>query len=522
MIILSILVPVAAGLFLLLTPEWKNRKSLCGYTAFFLLLAAGFITGALFVTPDNVPITVFYLTKTLPLLFKVDGVGRFFAVLTTIVWLLAGLHAFSYMSHEQKEKRYYGFYLIVYGVLIGLDFSGNLITFYAFYELMTLAALMLVLHTGTKQAILAGMKYLFFSFAGAYMALFGLYYLNRYANTLSFTAGGVLDTALINGKEGLLLTVAFVMLLGFGVKAGMFPMHVWLPAAHPVAPAPASGVLSGIIVKAGVLGSIRTVYYLFGADFLKGTWVQKVWLILILLTVLLGSMMAYREKGLKKRLAYSTVSQISYILFGLAMLTPASFTGAFLHTFAHAFMKCGLFLIAGAIIYKTGKTRVDELSGIGRKMPVTMACFTILSLSLIGIPPFAGFVSKWYLGVGSMAADMPVFSILGPAVLLVSALLTAGYLLPIAVKGFLPGESDKPEESNKPGGSDKPEEENKTSGMAASVACKEQERREAPVFMRIPIVIFTLLVVFFGMFPERIISFIGNTAGMIFKEMMGG
>lgn len=510
MILLSILVPVAAGLFLLLMPEWKNRKSLCVYTAFFLLLAAGLVTGVLLAAPDNVPLTVFNLTKTLPIFFKIDGVGRFFAVLTTIVWLLAGLYAFSYMSRERKENRYYGFYLIVYGILIGLDFSGNLITFYVFYELMTLAALPLVLHTGTKQAILAGMKYLFFSFAGAYMVLFGLYYLNRYANTLSFTAGGVLDTALIQGKEGLLLAVAFLMLLGFGVKAGSFPMHAWLTAAHPVAPAPASGVLSGIIVKAGVLGMIRTVYYLFGADFLKGTWVQQVWLILILFTVLLGSMMAYREKGLKKRLAYSTVSQVSYILFGLAMFTPESFLGALLHTGVHAFMKCGLFLIAGAIICKTGKTRVDELSGIGKKMPVTMVCFIILSLSLIGIPPFAGFVSKWYLGAGSMAADMPVFSVLGPAVLLVSALLTAGYLLPVAIKGFLPGEDYRPED------------ENEDAGTAASAADREQGCREAPLFMRLSIVILTLLVVFLGMFPGRVISFINSTAGMIFKERMGG
>ncbi|MGN1147856.1 MAG: complex I subunit 5 family protein [Lachnospiraceae bacterium] len=503
MILVSILTPVLAGLLLLLMPEWKNRKSLCGYTAFFLGLTAVLVGITLAVVQNNTPLQVFNLTKTLPILFKVDGTGRFFVVLTSIVWLLAGLYSFSYMSHEENEKRYYGFYLIVYGILIGLDFSGNLITFYMFYELMTLLSMPLVLHNRTREAILAGMKYLFFSFAGAYMVLFGLYFLNRYANTLTFTAGGVLDTALIGGNEGFLLLVAFLMLLGFGVKAGMFPMHVWLPAAHPVAPAPASGALSGIIVKAGVLGVIRTVYYLFGTDFIRGTWVQEVWLILILITVLMGSMMAYREKILKKRLAYSTVSQVAYILFGLAMLQPDSLTGAFLHAGAHAFMKCGLFLIAGAIIFKTGKTRVEELTGIGKKMPLTMVCFTLLSLSMIGIPPFAGFVSKWYLGIGSIAADMPVFSILGPAILLVSALLTAAYLLPISIKAFLPG-ADFTENSV---------------GEDAGTSAIKASRTDAPLLMQIAIVVLTLLVAIMGMFPTYILTYVGRITAAVFKTL---
>lgn len=496
MIVISILVPVLAGIFLLLTPEWKNRKSLCLYVGFFLALTGVLAVAALFTTADNVPLTVYNLTRNLPILFKLDGTGRFFAGITTVVWLLAGLFSFAYMSHEQKEKRYYGFYLLVYGILLGMDFAGNLITFYLFYELMTLATLPLVLHTGTREAILAGLKYLLFSLAGAYMVLFGIYFLNRYANTLTFTAGGVLDTALLSGREGLLLVVAFLMLAGFGVKAGMFPMHVWLPAAHPVAPAPASGALSGVIVKAGVLGSIRTVYYLFGPEFIRGTWVQEVWLIFIVLTILMGSMMAYREKILKKRLAYSTVSQISYILLGLAMLTPEAFTGAMLHTCAHAFMKCGLFLIAGAIIIKTGKNRVEELAGIGQKMPVTMVCYTLLSLSLIGIPPLAGFVSKWYLGIGSMVSGIRIFDVLGPAALIVSALLTAGYLLPIAIRGFLPGAEWKEEE-------------------------KQTKEQEVPIMMQVPIVILTVLVVLGGIFPGQLIAFLTHIAETVLREVAG-
>lgn len=495
MIFISILIPVFAGLSLLLGPEWKNRKLLCAFVAAALLLSAAQVGVTLTVTGDNTAITLFNLTKSLPILFKIDGVSRFFAVITAIVWVLAGIYSFVYMSHEEKEERYYGFYLLSLAALIGLEFSGNLITFYFFYELMSLLTLPLVLHNGTKEAIMAGLKYLFFSLAGAYMVLFGLFVLNRFANTLTFTAGGVLDMSLIQGREGLLLLAAFLMLLGFGVKAGMFPLHAWLPTAHPVAPAPASGVLSGIIVKCGVLGVIRTVYYLFGTNFLKGSWVQRVWMMLILATVLLGSMMAYREKVLKKRLAYSTVSQAAYILFGLACLKPGSFVGAFLHIGAHAFMKCGLFLIAGVIIYKTGKTKVEELSGIGRQMPLTMVCYTLLSLSLIGIPPFAGFVSKWYLGVGGVQAEVPVFDILGPAVLLLSALLTAGYLLPISIRAFLPGEE---------------------------AAETKVEKQEPSVLMLLPILLLTVLITLLGMFPHQVIEFIGRIVGTLFKEVLGG
>lgn len=501
MMVVSILVPVCAGL-LLLSPGWKNRKNLCIYTAIALALSGVLAVVALLVTKDNVPVTVFSLTRSLPVLFKADGISRFFAVVTTVVWLAAGLYSFSYMSHEQREKGYYGFYLMVYGILLGLDFAGNLITFYIFYELMTLLSLPLVLHTRTKEAVLAGLKYLFFSLAGAYMVLFGTYFLNRYANTLTFTAGGVLDMSLLEGKGGLLLVAVFLMLFGFGVKAGMFPMHVWLTAAHPVAPAPASAALSGVIVKAGVLGVIRTVYYLFGPGFIRGTWVQKTWLVLIFITILTGSAMACREKVFKKRLAYSTVSQVSYILLGIALLTPQGFRGALLHAGSHALMKCGLFLTAGVVIWKTGKTRVDELTGIGKKMPVTMWCYVAFSLSLIGLPPFAGFVSKWYLGMGCMESELQVYGILGAAILLVSAMLTAWYLLPIAVNGFLPGKGYKGQPKDTPPG-------------------LTVKRKEAPLFMCISMAVLSLAVLLLGMFPGKILEFCGIIVETIFKEVAG-
>ena len=235
---------------------------------------------------------LFNLTENLPILFKVDQMSIIFAAVTIIIFLCSGIFSLEYMKHEQKKKRFYVFYLLAFLVLMGLCFAGNLITFYLFFEMLTLASTPLVLHSGSREANMAGLKYLFYSLCGAYMALFGLYFVSKYGNTLTFSEGGVINQELAAGHTGLLLVAAFVMILGFSVKAGMFPMHAWLSAAHPVAPAPASAVLSAVIVKAGVLGIIRVVYYIFGAGFLRGTWVQTSFMVLTLITVFMGSMLA--------------------------------------------------------------------------------------------------------------------------------------------------------------------------------------------------------------------------------------
>lgn len=480
-ILLPILLPIVSGFLLLILPGWEDRRKLCIYTGVSLGLCGASTAAVIFGLPEGTGLTVFFLTKTLPVYFKMDAIGKLFAAMVTVIWLCCGIFAFVYMKHEWKEKRYFGFYLMVYGILIGLDFAGNLITFYAFYEFLTLLSLPLVLHSGTKEAVMAGLKYLFYSFCGAYMALFGIYFLSRYCNTnaLMFAGGGILDSNVAAGHEGLLLVLAFLMILGFGVKAGMFPLHAWLTMAHPVAPAPASAALSGVIVKAGVLALIRVIYFVFGAQFLQGSWVQYTWLCLTLITIFMGSMLAYREKVLKKRLAYSTVSQISYILFGLALMNRTAFTGALLHTICHACIKSALFLAAGAMIFKTGKTRVDEYGGIGRQMPITLWCFTFASLSLIGIPPAGGFLSKWYLASGALQSQTGIFAWLGPIVLLISALLTAGYLLPITVKGFFSGEE--------------------------AVA-----KKEANLLMLIPLIILVVLSVGIGMFPKPLTDFMNR------------
>lgn len=490
-ILLSIFFPIFSGLFLLVryrtplagTTNNTERKPLVRLTGCFLIITAVFSTVALFAGRDG--LILCYLTKTLPVYFRVDNVGTVFALLVAVVMLCAGFFSFEYMKHEEREGRYYGFYLIVFGVLNALCFAGNLITFYLFFELLTLSSLPLVLHNGSREAIMAGLKYLFYSLCGAYGALFGIYFVCRNSDTLIFSAGGVLNASAVTQQSGILLTAAFVMLLGFGVKAGMFPMHAWLPTAHPAAPAPASAVLSAVIVKAGVLAIIRTVYYVFGVDFLRGTWVQTFWMILTLITVFLGSMLAYREPVLKKRLAYSTVSQLSYILFGLSVMDGEALTGSLLHVLAHGFIKSTLFLCAGAIIYKTGRTRVEEFRGIGKEMPLTMWCYTFVSLGLIGIPPTGGFVSKWYLAVGSLHSSVPVFSVLGPVILLVSALLTAGYLLPLTIHGFFPG---------------------------ADFDYGSLQKREPCRWMTVPILVLTFLSVLIGLFPGVVTNYLANIA----------
>ena len=486
MILSAILVPIFFGLGILIKPEFKNRNTLLTVSGAGLIITA--LLACFVIFSGEMELMLFSFGKNLHVFFHVDGVSRVFAAAIAVVWVLAGFYAFEYMKHEKEEKRYFGFYLMEFGVLLALAFSGNMVTYYFFYEMMTLFSVPLILHSRTKEAIMAGLKYMFYSLFGAYMVLFGIYFLNKYAVTLNFSAGGVLNLNATAGKEGFLLIVAFCMILGFGVKAGMFPVHGWLPTAHPIAPAPASAVMSGIIVKMGVLGMIRVVYYLFGADFIRGTWVQTAWMTLALVTVFMGSTLAYREKVLKKRLAYSTVSQVSYILFGMALLQPEGLTGSLLHVVFHAVIKSLLFLCAGVIIYKTGKTTVDELKGIGKEMPVTIWCYTFAAAALIGFPPFSGFISKWHLAVGSLESAIPVFSWVGPVILLVSALLTAGYLLPITVNGFLPG---------------------------AEYDYSRLKKKEPVKMMLIPLMILAFLTIILGVFPNPLTDFISNIVNVV-------
>lgn len=496
LIMIPILLPAAGG-FALLVRSFRGHEDdpekLHVYT---IAVLACSVAAALFSAwTGERSVTLFTLAEGIPVYFHIDAIGRWFVTVVSLVWMAAGIFALGYMGHEGKEGRYFGFYLMLYGALTALDFSGNLVTMYLFYELITLLSMPLVLHSGTKESIMAALKYLFYSMCGAYGGLFGIFFLNKYCVSLDFAPGGTLDMAAAEGHEGILLAAVFVMLAGFGAKAGMLPLHGWLPTAHPAASSPASAVLSGIIVKAGVLAAIRTVYYITGAEFLRGTWVQYLWMILALATIVMGSLLACRQRILKKRLAYSTVSQVSYILLGLSLLQPLALEGALFHVAAHAFAKCGLFLTAGAFLYQRGITRVDELAGLGRKMPGTLWCYLLFSLGLIGIPPTGGFISKWYLAEGALQSGMGFFAWLAPVVLLASALLTAGYLLPIALRGFFPG-------AEAGSGPDLTGAEEKADGQPG----------EARTLMLAPLIVLAAISLLLGLLPGPALEYAGEIA----------
>lgn len=511
MILVSIVLPILAGFVLLFLPE----KVFADRTNLLKVTGASFVVSALlavYVLGDSTrpALVLFHLVDGIPVYFAIDNLGRIFAGIVIFVFLLAGFFSFVYMSHEKNEKRYYSFYLITFGVLMGLCFSGNLVTLYLFYEFMTLASMPLVIHSGSREAVMAGLKYLFYSFCGAYMALFGIYFLYKFAYSyeapevllwsggrsesmcmMGFAPGGSLDMGAVaqSGNTGMCLVAVFLMIIGFGVKAGCFPLHAWLPTAHPVAPAPASAFLSGIIVKGGVLAIIRTVYYCIGADFLRGTWVQTAWAILAVVTLLMGSSLAFKEKVLKKRLAYSTVSNLSYILLGLSMLNATAFTGSLLHVVFHALIKSALFLTAGALIFTTGRTKVNDFMGLGKLMPVLFWSYTIASLGLIGIPPTSGVISKWYLATGCMESGIAGLSWIGPAALLVSALLTAGYLLPISIRGFL---------------------------MEPDYDTMRNDYKDPKPLMLLPVVIFAAATLILGFWPTPLIQLVNGIAAGLF------
>ena len=483
LLLLPMILPFIFGLIIGFQKEEKQRNTLV-----FIAMA---VEAALvwYLCMGDYSAVMWTLTDRLSIAYNTDGLAKFFACLISTIWLIAAVFSMEYMKHEHNPERFFMFYTFSLAALMSLCFSENMMTLYLSYEFMTVLTVPLVIHTGTPEAVRAGLKYLGYSIFGAGLGLMGFFFLNTYCDTTSFIAGGTLNMALIEGRENMMLIVFFLMILGFGCKAGMFPLHAWLPTAHPVAPSPASAVLSGIITKGGVIAIIRVTYYLFGADFLRGTWAQTAVLILSVITIFMGSMLAYKEKLLKRRLAYSTVSNVSYVVFGLMLLCPAGFVGALLQVVFHAVAKNILFLCAGAIIYKTHKTMVADLKGLGKEMPIVMWTFAFAALSLVGIPPTAGFVSKWYLAQGGLMPEMGIVGVVGVVMLMVSALLTAGYLMSIVMKAFFPGKD---------------------------FDYANLERKEPNYLMTVPLLLLAAAVVGMGMMPAPLLDVIGGISGMIF------
>lgn len=430
-----VLLPILGGALVPLIP-WKRRNHMLVYLETLVLLNAALVFSILFRRPEGI-FTLVHFTGNLTIAFEVDGMGSVFAGLVSFLWPLAMLYSFEYMKHEGHEKVFFMFYTMTYGVTLGIALADNILSMYFFYEMLTLVTVPLVMHTLSREAILASRKYLYYSLGGAAFAFIGMIFIITYGTTSRFVLGGVLDAARLGDKGNVLLIVYVLTFMGFGVKAAVFPVHSWLPTAG-VAPTPVTALLHAVaVVKAGAFAILRVTYFSFGADFLRGTWAQKLLMAVVMFTIVFGCSMAVKETHLKRRLAFSTISNLSYILFGVLIMTPLGMVGALSHMIFHAFMKICSFFCAGAIIYRTGRTYVHQLDGVAHKMPKVFGIFTIASLALMGTPGLCGFVSKWNL-VSAAISSGNVMAYFGVGALLLSALLTAIYMLSVVIRAYFP------------------------------------------------------------------------------------
>lgn len=434
-ILVAILLPIIGGIATALLP-FKKKKHMFLFIEAFMLVTSVIVWGLLLGGTTEV-FHVVHFVHDLSISFKIDGLTMVFAGLVSVLWPLATLYAFEYMEHHDHEKSFFMFYSIAYGVTLGIAFASDMLSMYFFYELLTLSTVPLVMHTLKREAILATRKYMYYSLGGAAFALMGIVFLMVYGDTLEFTLGGVLSMDKIGDKAPLLLWIYLFAFMGFGVKAAIWPLSSWLPQAG-VAPTPVTALLHAVaVVKAGVFAIARLTYYSFGTDFLKGSWVQYVVMGVAMFTTIYGCSRALKETHIKRRLAYSTVSNLSYIIFGITLMTPLGLVGALCHLICHAVMKICSFMCAGAFMHQTGKSYIHDMDGMGRKMPIVFGCFAISGLGLMGVPGLAGFISKWNLAHAAVESENPL-AYVGIACLLISALLTAIYMMSIVMRAFFP------------------------------------------------------------------------------------
>lgn len=434
-ILVAILLPMLGGVATRFIPFKKESQMFLFVEAYMIITSCivwGLITGG-----TTEVFHVVHFVNDLSISFKIDGMTMVFAGLVSVLWPLATLYAFEYMEHHDRKNTFFMFYSIAYGVTLGISFASDMLSMYFFYELLTLSTVPLVMHSLERESILATRKYLYYSLGGAAFALMGLVFLMVYGDTLEFQFGGVLNMAKIGANGNMLLWIYLFAFLGFGVKAAIFPVCEWLPTAG-VAPTPVTALLHAVaVVKAGVFGIIRLTYYSFGTEFLRGTWVQNVVMLLAMFTTVYGCSRAVKESHIKRRLAYSTVSNLSYIIFGVTIMTPMGLLGALCHMVCHAVMKICSFMCAGAFMHQTGKKYIFDMDGLGRKMPIIFVCLGLSGAGLMGVPGLAGFISKWNLAAAAVESKNPL-AYVGIICLLISALLTAIYMMSIVMRAFFP------------------------------------------------------------------------------------
>ncbi len=488
MLCLAVFLPIAFGLLMLVLP-FKSRSQrewavecVTIFTSLIVLLCLA--------EPQKNPSTAFMLMENMPIAFTLDGLGSVFTALVAFLWPLATLYGFEYMEHEGGENHFFALYTITYGVTLGIATAANIMTMYIFYEFLTLCTLPLVMHGTSRESVKAGHMYMVYSFFGAAIAFVGVMIIIAFGNGGAFVMNGVLSEAFA-AKHPLLLRVGYLCaFLGFGVKAAVFPLHAWLPVAS-VAPTPVTALLHAVaVVKSGAFAIMRVTYFSFGAHLLRGTWAQHIAIALAIATIVYGSTMAVREHHFKRRLAYSTVSNLSYIIMAACLMTAQGLTAALSHMVFHALMKITLFYCAGAVLVKTHRTQIESLRGLGHAMPFTCSVYTIAALALMGTPLLPGFASKWMIGSAAVSGGY-FMGYAGVAAILISAVLTAIYLMSVAFfMWFRPLED--------------------TTGIV------EGMKYDPTWKMKLPLLVITIAIVLCGVFSNNIISVLsGVAAGVI-------
>ena len=457
---LAMVVPLCAIALIIIFNNKPNLRE--SWTILASLTKFGLIVSMLPTILDGkvIECSIVTLLPGLDISFKIDALGIFFALTASFLWILTSFYSIGYVRtlNEHAQTRYFICFAVAISATIGVAFSGNIFTTYLFYEMITFSTYALVAHKETPEARQGAKVYFVFLFGTSVAFFLSATFLTYYATgTLDFSNQGIFNDAREKGLSDIFLIVTFGLFIAGTSKAAMMPFHAWLPRAM-VAPTPVSAFLHAVaVVKSGIFIVVKIVLHLFGINLLNELRLGTALTYCASFTIIVSSVIALRQDNLKARLAYSTVSQLSYVIFGVALLTPSGITGSIMHIVIHAFGKITLFFCAGSIYAVTHKTKISELDGIGKKMPFTMAAFSLAALSLIGIPPLGGFISKWYLAKGVIeTGEIPII-----AVLVVSSILNACYFLPIVYKAFF---KELPQ------------------GETA-------ERNEAPVIMVVPLVV---------------------------------
>ena len=486
--LLAISVSAIAALLILFTGERRrNLRELWTILASVIKFSLVASMIPLLLEGKIIECTIVSLCPGIALQFRVDAFGIFFATLASALWIATSIYSIGYMRglNEHAQTRYFFCFAFALNGALGVAFAGNLLTLFIFYEILTIATFPLVAHRETPEAVRGGRKYLAYLLTGAALVFFSMVLTYHLTGTLDFVGGGFLQG---HGQDNTLRLLFVTFMLGFGTKAALMPIHEWLPTAM-VAPTPVSALLHAVaVVKAGVFCVLRVVLYVFGPQLLSDL---NLWLVLAYFasfTIVVSGMLALAQDNLKRRLAFSTINNLAIIIMGAALLSPSAIIGGIFHIAGHGFMKITLFFVAGAIYVKTHKEQISELHGIGRAMPITMGSFAIGAMGIAGTPPAVGFISKWYLCLGSLESKEIVFMF----VLLASALLDIAYFFPIIYNAFF----NRLQE-----------------GMASGVD-------EASMLMVVPLAVCAIVSVLLGIVPDAFFHFF-EVATLAAKNILG-